>query len=59
MAQAYVVGLGSQAAWQGFNTYREAFEAYMSARERGLLSVIRLPGDTVEKYGSIESAEDL
>lgn len=59
VAHAYIEGLGTQAVWQSFDTYKEAFEVYMSARERGLLSVVRLPGDTVEKYGPIESAEDI
>jgi hypothetical protein len=54
-----VVGLGRAGLHQRFDSKPEAMDAYLQAREKGLVQVIRQAGDSDADYGDATMAEDL
>jgi hypothetical protein len=59
LVKPLIEGLGGTAVYESFATYQQALEAYFTARDKGYLQVFRLPGDTIEKWGHTDGAEDL
>jgi len=58
-AKPMVKDLGSEASWQGFPSFQEALDDYLTAREKGWVRIIRRPGDSVAVFGPRHAAEDL
>ena len=54
-----VEDLGFRARHQKFDTKEEALHDYLQACVRGTVEVVRDPGDSVDRYGPPEDAEDL
>jgi hypothetical protein len=54
-----VDGLGTRATYQSFPSHELALENYFTARTKGFVQVVRLPGDSEEVFGHPDYAEDI
>lgn len=59
LAKPMVDGLGTRATYQSFPSHELALENYFTARTKGFVQVVRLPGDSEEVFGHPDYAEDI